>query len=82
MGSARLLIMQVTFGNMLVSHARRCWDLTAAVPQEYEGALWEQGEQLIAIAALFGDEESEKHVKRDLDRSWEQRDFFEVSGGF
>jgi len=47
---------QMNLGLVLVRRARRCWDLTAAVPQEHEAALWEQGERLIDQAALFGDE--------------------------
>lgn len=78
--------MQTTFGGKLVSQARRCWDLTAAVPQEYEAALWEQGDELLAVAALFGDEEAERHVQREreraADRSCDQREFWELAGGF
>lgn len=53
---------QIGLGRVLVRRARRCWDLTAAVPQEHEAALWEQGERLIDAAALFGDEGAEQEV--------------------
>jgi hypothetical protein len=78
--------MQTTFGGKLVSQARRCWDLTAAVPQEHEAALWKQGDELVAVAALFGDEEAERHEaarkEREADRSCDQREFWEISAGF
>ncbi len=78
--------MQTTFGGAMVSRARRCWDLTAAVPAEHEKALWDQGDQLVRDAALFGDEEAERHVawekERLADRSADQREFWEVSAGF
>jgi len=78
--------MQTTFGMKLVSRARRCWDLTAAVPEEHEAALWKQGDELVKAAALFGDEEAEGHVRAEAerlaDRSCDQRDFFEISAGF
>jgi len=78
--------MQTTFGMKLVSRARRCWDLTAAVPEEHEAALWEQGDQLLAVAALFGDPEAEAHVAseaaRKADRSADQKCFYEIAAGF
>jgi hypothetical protein len=78
--------MQTTFGMKLVSRARRCWDLTAAVPEEHEAALWEQGDQLLAVAALFGDPEAERHVAaeaaRRADRSCDQQEFYQISAGF
>lgn len=54
---------QITLGTVLVRRARRCWDLTAAVPEEYEAALWDEGERLIDQAALFGDEGAEEEVR-------------------
>lgn len=53
---------QITLGTVLVRRARRCWDLTAAVPQEHEAALWDEGERLIDQAALFGDKDAEQEV--------------------
>lgn len=53
---------QLNLSTVLVRRARRCWDLTAAVPQEHEAALWQQGEDLIDQAALFGDAECEAEV--------------------
>ena len=78
--------MQTTFGMKLVARARRCWDLTAAVPQEHEAALWEQGDQLLGAAALFGDEGAEREVAaeaaRKADRSCDQQDFYQLAAGF
>ena len=54
---------QITLGTVLVRRARRCWDLTAAVPKEHEAALWEQGERYVDMAALFGDEGAEQEVR-------------------
>lgn len=59
---------QITLGTVLVRRARRCWDLTAAVPREHEAALWEQGEQYVDMAALFGDEGAEQEVVRREER--------------
>lgn len=55
-------MQQVHLGTVLVRRARRCWDLTAAVPQEHEAALWAEGERLIDQAALFGEEGAEQEV--------------------
>lgn len=77
---------QETFGGRLADKAARCWQLTAAVPDEYEAELWEQGDRLIRDAALFGDPGAEGHVaaeaRRAADRSCWQRDFWELAEGF
>ncbi len=54
---------QMTFGDMLVAKARRCWDLTAAVPDEYENDLWKQGDELIVSASLFGSQDADYHLR-------------------
>ena len=77
---------QTTFGQKLAYRAYRCWKLTAAVPEEHEEVLWKQGDELVRAAALFGDEESEQHVRneerRAADRASWQRSFWELSAGF
>lgn len=59
---------QMNLGVVLVRKARRCWDLTAAVPEEYEAGLWAEGERLIDQAALFGDEGSIAEVAHREER--------------
>lgn len=77
---------QATFGGRLADKAVRCWQLTAAVPDEYEAALWDEGDRAIRVAAAFGDPEAERHVaaedRRAAERRWWQRDFWELAEGF
>lgn len=79
-------MVQETFGGRLADKAMRCWNLTAAVPEEHEAELWEHGDRLIRGAALFRDPEAERHVaaedRRAADRSAWQREFWEIAEGF
>lgn len=49
---------QMNLGEVLVRRAVRCLDLTAAVPDEHEQALYDQADQLFAGAVLLGHEEA------------------------
>jgi len=77
---------QLGFGTVLVSRAVRCWDLTAAVPEEHEAALWSEGDRNMRSAALFGHAEAEMWVQvedqRAADRSCDQKCFYELAAGF
>ena len=57
---------QLHFGDWLLARARRCMDLTSAVPEEHERTLEDQAEFLIYVAAEFGDREAEDWVCQRL----------------
>lgn len=77
---------QLSFGSVLVSRAVRCADLTAAVPQEHEAALWDQSDRDMRAAALFGHAEAEMWVQvedqRLADRSCDQQELYQLAAGF
>lgn len=58
------MTQQIHIGTVLTRQARRCWDLTAAVPAEYEAGLWAEGDRLLKDAATFGEEIAEREIAR------------------
>lgn len=52
-------MQQLNLGVILSIRAMQCYNLTGAVPEEHEAALWEQGDELSAGAKAFGFDESE-----------------------
>lgn len=78
--------IQISLGSVLAARAYRCWDLTSGVPDEYEAGLWEEGDQAMLAAALFGHEEAERWRReeeaRKADRSADQQCFWKLAHGF
>lgn len=54
--------VQLSLGTFVLRSARRCYDLSAAVPAEYEAGILAEGDTLVQAAALLGDEEAEREV--------------------
>lgn len=82
-----MLNEQYSLGYVLVLAARNNYDLTSAVPAEYEADLWAAGDALMSAAALFGDvyamewQENETRRKAELSGGV-QRVMGELSFGF
>ena len=55
---------QMNLGYILMLVASRCYDLTAAVPAEFEDDMWKAGEAAIDAAALFGEPSAIYEIER------------------